>query len=275
MKDLQRLFLYLLVLVFMVACHKNKEVDLKPDLNVANDVVISECAYKYIFNMIVRAQINPALKPNHVTLIDSAWVSYNTSESEFVFEFSGKMCQDSLRRNGKFEAEFDSSFLRPGSVTMVLFESYYDGTESINGLDSIVNNGISSGNRMVFTNYIKNGIILKGLADDARITWSSETQFSTDASSFTQTGNITFLMDGTCAGISSKGYTFSATLDTLTDNINCPWILDGKIHLSIPGAGYSTGIVDLISNDGCSNKMKYTFEGNTYYLWENPQYLKN
>lgn len=259
----------------MVACHKNKEVDLKPDLNVANDVVIAECAFKYIFNMIVKAQTDPVLQANHVALIDSAWVVYNTNENEFTFEYSGKMCQDSLRRSGKFEAEFDSSFLRPGSATMVLFENYYDGTESINGMDSIVNNGLASGNRMVFTNYIKNGMILKGLDNDAVITWSSETQFITNANSFTQPGDITFLMGGKCAGLSSKDYNFSATLDSLTDNINCPWILDGKIHLSVPGAGYSTGIVDFITNDGCSNKMKYTFEGNTFYLWKNPQYLKN
>jgi len=259
----------------MVSCHKNTEVDLKPNMNVANDVVISECAYKYIFNMIVKAQINPALKANHVTWIDSAWVSYNTSESEFVFEFSGKMCQDSVQRSGKFEAEFDSSFLKPGSTTMVLFDNYYDGTNRIDGTDSIVYNGITTGKRMVFTNYIEHGTILKGSANYTTITWSSERQFSTDANSFAQPGNIIFLMEGTCTGISSKDYSFSATLDTLTDNINCPWILGGIIHLSIPGSGYTTGTVDFITNDGCSNKMKYTFEGNTFYLWKNPQYLKN
>lgn len=137
-------------------------------------------------------------------------------------------------------------------------------------MDSIVNNGIAPGNWMVFTNYVKNGMILKGLVADAVITWSSETQFITNANSFTQPGDITFLMGGTCAGISSKDYSFSATLDSLKDNINCPWILDGKIHLSIPGAEYSTGIVDFIANDGCSNKMIYTFEGSTFILWKNP-----
>lgn len=275
MKKHHRLFLYLLVLVFMVSCHKNKEVDLKPDVNVANDVVIAECAFKYIFNMIVKAQTDQALQANHVDWIDSAWVIYNPNQNEFIFEYSEKMCQDSVRRNGKFEAKFDSGFLRPGSKTMVLFESYYDGNESIHGMDSIVNNGIASGNRMVFTNYVKNGMILKGLANNAVITWSSETQFITNANSFNQPGDITFLMGGTCEGISSKDYSFSATLDSLMYIINCPWILAGKIHLSIPGAEYSTGIVDFIPNDGCSNKMIYTFEGSTFILWKNPQYLKN
>lgn len=99
MKKLHRLFLYLLVLVFMVACHKNKEVDLKPDVNVANDVIIAECAFKYIFNMIVKAQTDPTLQANHVAWIDSAWVTYNPNQNEFIFEYSEKMCQDSIRRN--------------------------------------------------------------------------------------------------------------------------------------------------------------------------------
>ncbi len=275
MKKLHRLFLFLSILVVMISCHKNTEVDLKPNINVANDVVIAECAFKYIFNMIVKAQTDAALKANHVARIDSAQVTYNTNEDEFVFEYSGKMCQDSARRSGKFEAEFDSSFLRPGSATMVLFDNYYDGTDLINGMDSIVYNGITSGNRMVFTNYVKNGMILKGLTNNAMITWSSENQFITNANSFTQPGDIIFLVGGTCAGISSKGYRFSASLDSLTDNINCPWILDGIIHLVIPDAGITTGTVDFITNDGCNNKMKYTFEENTFYLWKNSQYLKN
>jgi hypothetical protein len=128
---------------------------------------------------------------------------------------------------------------------------------------------------MVFTNYIEHGTILKGSANYTTITWSSERQFSTDANSFAQPGNIIFLMEGTCTGISSKDYSFSATLNTLTDNINCPWILDGIIHLSIPDAGYTTGTVDFIPNDGCSNKLLYTFEGHIFYLWKNERYLKN
>jgi hypothetical protein len=84
-----------------------------------------------------------------------------------------------------------------------------------------------------------------------------------------------FLMNGNCEGISSNGFRFSAVFDSLTDNINCPWILDGLIHLTIPDGGYTSGTVDYITNDGCSNKMKYDFEGSIFYLWKNPQYLKN
>jgi hypothetical protein len=170
MKTLNKLFLCLSFLIFMASCHKsNKEVDIKPDINAANDAVIATSAYDYIFNMIVKAQKNTGLQTNHVALIDSAMVVYNTGENEFVFTFSGKMCADSVRRNGKFEAEFDSSFLRPGSATIVLFDSYYDGYNLINGRDSIVYNGALSANRIGFTNYIKDGLIHKGLANNAVI----------------------------------------------------------------------------------------------------------
>jgi hypothetical protein len=84
-----------------------------------------------------------------------------------------------------------------------------------------------------------------------------------------------FQMTGIFSGISSGNYGFSGELDSLADNLNCPWILDGTIRLIIPGADYTSGTIDFISNDGCSNKMQYNFEGNIIYLRNNAQYLKN
>jgi hypothetical protein len=276
MKKLTRIILYLWVLLFMASCSKkNKEADLKPDLNVANDAVIAGSAFNYIFNMVVKAQSSQELMTNHVALIDSAYVVYSTGESEFVFTFNGKMSSDSVRRTGKFEAEFDSSFIRPGSTTMILFDSYYDGYDLVNGMDSIVCNGINSSNKMQFTDYVKHGLVLKGLADNAVISYSSETQYLTDADAFTKPGTKVFLVNGNCSGVSSKQYGFSGVIDSLTDNTGCPWILDGTINLTIPNADYTKGTIDFLPGDGCSNKLKYNFEGNIFYLWDNAAHLNN
>jgi hypothetical protein len=275
MKKRLKLFTYVLVLIMLAACQKNHEVDLSPDLNVANDVVTAECSYRYTFNMVIKAQTDSAIQQNHSGWIDSAWVVYNTSLNEYLFQYSWKVCPDSVVRSGRFRADFNSSILNPGSVTQIFFENYFDGNDSISGVDSIVNKGFGAGNTIIFTNYIKNGLILKGLDHNSRITWSSETQFVTNAISFTQPGDIIFLMSGNCSGISSKGLVFSAEFNSLTDPLSCPWILDGQISLTIPDAGYTTGTVDFIPNDGCSNRLKYTFEGNIFYLWKNAEFLKN
>jgi hypothetical protein len=128
---------------------------------------------------------------------------------------------------------------------------------------------------MAFTDYVKHAEIVKGTAKNAVISWTSETHFITNSNAFTQPADINFLMSGTCGGISSADWGFTASFDSLNNNIDCPWILDGLINLTIPGDGYTTGTVDFITNDGCSNKMKYNFQGSIIYLWKDDKYLRN
>jgi hypothetical protein len=267
------IFVMAAILVILASCKKNTSVDLEPNISVANDVVIAECINRYVFNMIIRATVDSVLQITHLDTIDSAVVTFNVEENEYSFEYPGSYCADSVFRSGKIEAELNGNFLSQGCITMVNFTNYYEDGMAVNGTDSIVNSGIVQGNKMAFSVFFMNGTVRKVQTNPAMITWESTSQFLTAANSFSYPSDITFYQFGNLSGNSYSGYTFSATMDTLVNKISCPWYYSGRISVSILSAEVTSGYIDFLENDGCTNSMDYYFNGTIFHWKKDFRYL--
>ena len=275
MKIKSLLLLISVLTAIFTSCKKNKSYDLNPDINVADDVVLSECAYQYVFFMIAKAVMDPVVQQSHQAWIDSGQITFYPAENKYLFSFSGKLSADSVRRNGKFEAVLSGNFFEPETVTNVSFSAYFEDYQQIEGKDSIVNNGILAGNRMAFSNYIS-GRIIKGPDQSTVVYWESLKHYTSPVIVITPGNELVFYASGTGSGKSSKGYSFTESVtDSLVFMSGCPWILSGMISLSIPDIEIPTGTISFIPDDGCSDKMIYDFEGNLFYYRKTQEFLKN
>ncbi len=252
------------ITTFCFGCQKNSSVDLKPILNVANDIVIIEGINQYVYKMVLKASADSALLQEHIDTIDMAVVRYNETDRQFTFDYSYNHCNDSVVRAGTFTAEFTSGFLVPGSVTIISFNNYSEDGMAIFGTDSIVNISDSNGNKLVFQGFFRDGVVWKELQQNNSIQWSAACTFETNRSDLNYPGQVIIYQKGTTAGTSSNGYSFSGTLDTLVSTLNCPWIYSGLVHFSFNNPELQYGSIDFIIADNCKNHVNYNFAGTIY-----------
>jgi len=263
-----------LLMFTMTGCKKNSSVDLKPSFNAANDVILSNRPFIYVFNMLVRAVTDSVLQQTHHAVIDSAELSFDHLTNQYVFQFSGKMGHDSVRRYGSFRATLDSNFFIPGTSVGITFQGYAEDSHSITGIDSILNTGISTDGKLGFVNSIREALISK---DTIRvIRWQALQTCYLDPTVFSSHPDSALIrIEGSGQGVSSMGFTFSTTISTpLQDLLSCPWIRGGIIALSIPEAPVQTGTINF-SNPGCTDKVIYDFEGTIYYWKLKNKYLQH
>jgi hypothetical protein len=276
MKKGNLLFFLVILVIISGSCKKNKSYNLNPDINAANATVLSEYAFNYVFTMIARAASDSALAQNHQAMIDSAIVTYDPGSGTYLFMYSGKYCADSVMRNGRFKASMNGNFFTPGTVSDVTFLSYYEGYYAVTGKDSIVNLGLTQGSGTLFSNYITGGELIVVVPQYKVIRWKSLNQFSFPTGFFYPGSDKVIYTTGSGSGVSSEGYSFSASiLDSLVTRFDCPFIYSGIIGLSIPDQDVTTGSIDFITSDGCANRMNYDFGGNVFYYSRKPDYMKN
>jgi hypothetical protein len=274
------LLLAFLLFVLFQGCKKisNCETDLRPSLNVANDIVWSQSEFRYVFNMILRAQGDSLLHSNYLTVIDSALVAYKPFEHKYSFRFTGLISCDSIRRCGRMEVVSDRDLLETGSVTTVTFIDFDDESGTfVSCVDSIVFRGPDAFNNLIFTSRVTNATLLKYLCDtvSSNLHISSETELKIPSTAFANINTAEYTVKGSCSGFSSRGYSFEAQFDTLESRVNCPWFSGGMIYFSVVGIPIPTGQITFISSDGCSNRINYDFEGNEYRWYLNPGHLRN
>ena len=96
------------------------------------------------------------------------------------------------------------------------------------------------------------------------------------SSSLVSGNDILFLVQGNISGLSSKGYTFSASIrDTLQDSFRCPWFKGGIIDVHVSDAEIGEGYIDFVTGDGCSDVIWYYFNTSEFKVWKNQYYLRN
>ena len=276
MKNLTVILLGTFLLIFIGSCRKNKSTDLNPDVNVANDVILSVSSYTTVFNLLLKARLDTSLARQGHAYIDGAYTTYDTLRREYDFDFLMIFSPDSVQRLGRIAAVVSGDILQKNSYAKVYFQNYYEDYGKVGGTDSIVNQGVNNSGQMVFLNTVPDGFIEKvvgGGTISVKITGSYKT-----LSSSLVPGNsgILFLMGGNISGLSSKGYAFSASIrDSLQDAFSCPWIKGGTIDLQIPDAQVTSGYIDFVTSDGCSDVIWYYFDTSSFKVWKNKFYLMN
>src|SRR5512133_1035784 len=73
------------ILAVPVSCGKTETIDLNPNLNVANDIVISQRLVLNAFRLLVRAVNDTDLLLTHHTYFDGASVTYTPGLKKYAF----------------------------------------------------------------------------------------------------------------------------------------------------------------------------------------------
>ncbi|MCK9220085.1 MAG: hypothetical protein M0P47_08565 [Bacteroidales bacterium] len=272
MKKSPFVFFALLLTLSCISCKKDKEYDMHPNLNVADDVILLHRPFLYVTQMLVKAVVDSTLKAAHHTIIDSALVTFDPTNNKYIFEFTGKLCLDSVVRNGSFTAQVDTNFFNQGAVTKIIYHQYFEDIHLITGNDSMVCTGLQNGSYQ-FDRFITDAVVSKDSLH--AIQWMAKLHFSVTESVVTHgLSNSVMLFTGSSSGFSSGGYTFSTEITRSLAVWNCPWIRDGLISVEIPDLPFSNGTIEFMAGTLCNSAIKYDFEGNLFLLWMKEKFLK-
>ncbi|MEI6682700.1 MAG: hypothetical protein WCO44_08730 [Bacteroidota bacterium] len=249
-------------------CKKNSQIDLKPNLNVASDQILAIRPFTYVVRMVARAAADSVLHAAHQAVIDSAEVTLDAKNQKYTFTFLNKMCADSVIRSGVFVATVDSGFFHKGTSILLAFNVYAEDNHRVNGTDSLHCTGAVNG-RYLYDNRIT-GVVGKDTLHN--IQFNALLHLTVATGIMVQGVKQTVIATGgTTQGISSAGYSYSSTIaSVLTQYESCPWISDGLLYLSIPGATVPAGTIEFLGKSVCSDRIQYSFEGNIY-----PERIRN
>ena len=153
----------LIVLAILAGCKKNHSVNLQPNLNVANDQLLANRPFVYVFRMLAKAVSDPALQSAYTASIDSATVTLDAKKQKYTFSFHGDKCSDSTRRIGIFTAMVDSGFFNRETHVIITFLGYLEDAHQVTGSDSMVCNGFLNG-QYLYDDFITGGRIGKDSA---------------------------------------------------------------------------------------------------------------
>jgi hypothetical protein len=244
-------------------------------VNVSNDVILSVSSFTTIFNLLIKARLDPSLALNGYTRIDGANITYDSVKREYDFGFGITLSPDSVQRTGKIKVVVTGDLLQKGSYAKVSFQNYYEDYGKVDGIDSLANEGVNAFSQMVFSLTGSQDTINK-VYGGGFIRYKMDCKYNAPASSLVFGGDILFLLRGSISGISSKGYNFSASIrDTLQDAFSCPWIKAGIIDVHLPDAQVTDGYIDFVSTNVCSDMIWYYFEGCAFKVIKNKLFLKN
>jgi len=275
MKKISILSLGIILLFFFYSCRKNTSIDLNPDVNVANDVIISISSYTAVFNLLIKSRLDTSLAKYGHAVIDSSYITYDSSKMEYDFVFYSVISPDSIQRSGWIKVLVSGDILQKGSYARVFFQSYYEDDGLVNGIDSITNEGVNAFSQVVFSDNISHGSIDKVIGGGT-INVDITGKYKTLTSSLVSGKDILFFIQGTISGLSSKGHTFTASIrDTLQDSFSCPWIKGGIIDMHVSDAEFPDGYIDFMAGDGCSDVIWYYFNDSEFKVRKNQFYLKN
>jgi hypothetical protein len=275
MKKISILAAGMILLMFFVSCKKNKSIDLNPDVNAANDVILSVSSFTTIFNLMIKARLDHDLMTSGMSIIDKAEVTYDPETMVYQFTFLGDISPDSVRRAGIIRMALSGDILQEGSSALITLKNYYEDDGLVDGTDSIFSEGVNGSGQLVFLNRISGGVINKAV-EGGTIHFGMDLSFLVTYSSLVSGQDILFLEKGTVSGISSKGHSFSASIrDVLQDALSCPWLKNGVIDLRVSDTDLPDGMIDFMTADGCSDVIWYYFGNSEFKVRKNKFYLKN
>jgi len=273
---MNRILLYLVIsanLLAVASCKKNHETDLLPNLNTANDIMLAQRPFIHVFDMLIKAALDEGLQNNFQAQIDSASVVLDTGRKKYVFYYFGKLCPDSVRRIGSFQAILDGSLFTPGTTVKISFVCFVEDSHSVTAKDSLRFDGPGQDEKLVFRSIIADAQITKDTIGVIR--WEGTYTFLIDPEILSQGTKKTVVhIEGSGEGISSMGWAFySSIANPLRDSLGCPWIKDGKVTFYLSRGEVNNNTIEFMGKSQCNNRINYDFDGNIYHWWLKEKYL--
>lgn len=257
------------------SCRKNGSTDLDPNVNVSNDVIISLSSYTGIFDLLIKARLNPTLQSTGFAYFDGVNVSYDSVNKVYRFGFGTSISPDSVQRTGWMTIVVSGDILLKGSYAKVSYQDYFEDGGKVLGNDSIANEGVNSLNQMVFSVHVSQGTIMKAITK-ITMTVNLSCTYKTPISALFSGSDLHFLVQGKVSGLSSKGHSFSANIrDTLVNSFSCPWLNGGVIDVDVSDATVPSCNIDFTNKNGCSDVIWYYCNGAEFKVLKNQYYLKN
>lgn len=262
------------LLLFFTGCsRKNQSFNLRPNLNAADDIVIAERGLVHTFNLLLRANLDSNIIQTGHGRIDQALVAYIKSSNTFNFLYSGQPCADSAVRYGLISIRLSGDFFTHGTSAKISFSGYTEDTHLFKGSDSLINQGTSSQGYMVVESIVDSLSISKD--STGSICWYSSLSYNIPPMiKLPPDSSSSVTLTGSAHGKSSHSYQFSLQISSpLVNDLNCPWLRDGLMQVSIPGLDVPAGTIQYMNRTKCDNRVTYDFQGNLFYWWINARKL--
>lgn len=260
----------------LISCNKNEAIDLNSNLNIANDIVLSQRPLIQSFRMLVRAVADTGLQQTHQAFFDGASVSYNPGSNRYSFFYQGAACPDSVIRSGRIDADLFGDFYTQGTKVKITFTNYTEDFMPIAATDSLINEGIS-GSHVVFANIIANGIIIKDTV--GTIHFNARLKYWLPSAPAGIGNQALINIGGTQSGTSSKGFIFfSEIFDTLAYPVfsdACAWVRKGTIRFALSEGSAPEGAIRFPALTSCNDSVYYDFGATTYQWRMKPKYMSH
>jgi hypothetical protein len=267
------LLILLLGILGISACKKGSiETNYNPNLQVANNQVIAERAYSEVFNLFFRVVSDTTLKSTGRNDIFGAECTYqDTNGIEYIIDYgiNPANCPDGKLRKGKIIVTLDKDFWETGAVATLEFTDYSVDELKLTGDNSISHDDMGMNSQMTFIHEVPSSTItFYDSVSHGSIQWKSEKTFiwaeGMDTPYYHE--DDVFNITGTSNGSDISNVAFSTVVDTaLGDYFNCRWIRTGSTIINTPSLDVTSGYIDYIGYDTCSNLVVYYFNGNPFY----------
>lgn len=262
-----------LIMAFVVSCENdNKEIDYNPNINVSVESIWGQMAFTDVFNYYFAATKDTALLNSGYSEFNGAQLYYTESpDPEIHIKFPGFFfnCPDNCNRRGDIYAKFNGPVNTPGVTATISFEEYYFEFINLNADQQITYEGknldqqdfynsiISQGNLLVMDTIQPWGYSWNGTQ---QLTWVEGENTPGDYS------DDVFSITGSSNGTSSQNIDFQTEISTaLLNMFSCNWIPSGKQDIFTPGLLATSGQIDFVESDSCSNYVWFYFDGNPFY----------
>lgn len=262
--------------ICLMSCRKNESIDLNPNLNTANDLIIAQRPVAFAFRMLVRAIHDEELQQSYHSSFDGASVLLNPQTNTYCFYFLNETGPDSVLRYGRVDMTLSGDFYTTGTTISITFVDYAEDGMSVTGDDSLVNAGMTN-DSLLFVNTVKEGIVHKDTMGVIR--FSSRLEYRVPVSAPGYPLQSLIMLTGTTEGISSKGHSFSADVKTPVAfpvyTSRCAWPRQGKIMVVVPDGEIMNSDIRFPALTSCNDSVYYDF-GSTTYQWRmKASYLKH
>ena len=262
-----------LIIIGSMSCKKgSEETDYRPNLTVANNQVIAERAYSQVFNLFFMVVSDSVLKTEGSNIVFGAECTYEeTPEIKYIIDYKQyyTICPDGTRRKGMITATLDKDFSVTGAVAELSFSAYTMDSLRLEGNNQINNSGISASMFQMYEHTIPSAtLIFISNIGETPYQWESQKNFTYVEGMGTPTdfSDDLFEISGEASGVDVNGVAFTVVIDELLgDYFNCRWIRTGKTLLSMPNLEISSGYIDYIGEENCTNQVMYYFNGNPFY----------